>query len=199
MAHTTSLDPAIYTRIRQYCTETLKEGKTPAADELLTELMDLDGIPIHYPYHHFIMPAALLTLASIEEHVSPEALDEMLVQAQERAMQVPGGACGNFGSCGNAVGAGIFLSIYTDTTPLSAQSWQWVNEITGRCLLAIAQVPGPRCCKRTGYLSLQASVPYVNEKLGLHIRLSDKIVCHFHEKNAECKKELCPFYHPDEA
>lgn len=194
MAHTIDLDPAVYEKLQNHCVETLRAGKPLTADELVNEMMDFEEIPMHYPYHHFIMPAALLTLASMEEHVSAEALNDMLSVAQVRAKQVPGGFCGNCGSCGNGIGAGIFLSIYTDTSPMSTESWQWVNELTGGCLIAISKVPGPRCCKRTAYLSLQESVPYINEKLGLHIGLNDHIVCKYHERNDSCKKEVCPFY-----
>lgn len=194
MAHTVNLDPAVYEKLRNYCVETRKAGRSLTADEMVNELMDFEEVPMHHPYHHFIMPAALLTLASMEEDASPEALNDMLIIAGERAKQVPGGSCGNCGSCGNGVGAGIFLSIYTDTSPMSGESWQWVNELTGRCLVAISKVGGPRCCKRTAYLSLQESVPYINEKLGLHIALNDEIRCRYHSRNKDCKKEVCPFY-----
>lgn len=194
MAHTVNLDPAVYEKLRNYCVETRKAGRSLTADEMVNELMDFEEVPMHHPYHHFIMPAALLTLASMEEDASPEALNDMLIIAGERAKQVPGGSCGNCGSCGNGVGAGIFLSIYTDTSPMSGESWQWVNELTGRCLVAISKVGGPRCCKRTAYLSLQESVPYINEKLGLHIALNDEIHCRYHSRNKDCKKEACPFY-----
>ncbi|MCI1328668.1 MAG: DUF5714 domain-containing protein [Lachnospiraceae bacterium] len=194
MAYTINLDPAVYEKLRNHCVETRKAGRSLTADEMINELMDFEEIPMHHPYHHFIMPAALLTLASLEEQVSPEALNDLLMTAEARAKQVPGGFCGNCGSCGNGVGAGIFLSVYTDTSPMSTKSWQWVNELTGRCLMAIAKVQGPRCCKRTAYLSLQESVPYINETLGLHLAVNREIICKYHEQNSDCKREACPFY-----
>jgi hypothetical protein len=29
-------------------------------------MMDLSFVPMHYPYHHYILPAALLTASAIE-------------------------------------------------------------------------------------------------------------------------------------
>lgn len=88
----------------------------------------------------------------------------------------------------------MFLSIYTDTTPLSERSWQWANELTGLCLQKISTIPGPRCCKRTGFLSVQAAVPYINEKLELHLKLREQIRCKYVDRNPDCKRELCPFF-----
>lgn len=194
MAHVIELKDEVYEMLMQHCLKRLSEGREMSVDKLMEEMMDYPEIPMHFPYHHFIMPAALLTLASIEEQVKEEELADMLEIAITRSKNVLGGFCGNYGTCGAAVGAGIFLSVYTDTSPLSGTSWQWVNELTGICLQNIATVPGPRCCKRTAYLSLQRAVPYINEKLDLHLHLSDKIVCKYSDRNEQCKKEECPFY-----
>jgi hypothetical protein len=130
----------------------------------------------------------------MEQSESREALEEMLDTAKVRSMQVPGGVCGNFGTCGAGVGAGIFMSVWTQTTPVSGKTWQWCNELTGRCLQKIASVEGPRCCKRTSYLSVSESVPYINEKLGLHLQNSPRVVCKYYEKNKECRHGECPYY-----
>ena len=192
------LKEEVYQMLKEHCLEVHAAKRSLTVDELLVEMMRHPEIPMHYPYHHFIMPAALLTLAAIEEDESPEALAEMLDTALARAKNVLGGFCGNYGACGAGVGAGIFLSVYTDTSPHSEESWQWVNELTGLCLQKISTVPGPRCCKRTSFLSIEESVPYINEKLGLHLRVSDRVVCHFYEKNPDCKKTLFPYF-PAEA
>ena len=195
-AHEIVLKEEVFEALKQHCRAVCAACRQMSVDELLVELMDNPDVPIHYPYHHFIMPAALLTLAAAEQHLPEEELGEMLDTAEERAKNVLGGFCGNYGACGAGVGAGIFLSVYTDTSPMSETSWQWVNELTGLCLQKLASVPGPRCCKRTSFLSIQESVPYINEKLGLHLTVSDGITCHYYERNQECKKEECPFYPP---
>lgn len=184
----------IYEDLTQICLETYDSGEIPAAEEMLNRMMDHPDVPMHFPYHHFIMPAALLTLSAMEAGKSREELEKMLKEAKKRSLSVPGGFCGLFGSCGAGVGAGIFMSVYTKTTPKSGQTWEWCNELTGQCLQKLASAGGPRCCKRTSYLSVSASVPFINEKLGLHLRNSDKVLCKYHDRNAECIKQACPFY-----
>ena len=184
----------IFADLRAVCKEMYDAGKSLKAEEALMELMNMEGILMHCPYHHFIMPAALLTLAAMQEQKSWEELDEWLSVAEERAKTVPPGFCGNCGACGAAVGIGIFISVYTGGSPLAVENWQWANEGTGRCLLAIAKYPGPRCCKRTTFLAALEGVPYMNEKCGLHLEISEDISCKYHTKNAQCLEEQCPFY-----
>lgn len=192
--HKIELKTEVFLTLEQHCLQTLKNKVTMPVDKLMEQMMDYPEIPMHYPYHHFIMPAALLTLAAIEENLSEEELSIMLECALARSQNVLGGFCGNYGACGAAIGTGIFMSVYTDTSPMSETSWQWANEVTGLSLQNIASVSGPRCCKRTAFLSLIKAVPYINEKLHLHLTLSEKITCKYFTKNDTCKKEACPFY-----
>lgn len=188
----------VFTDMRAVCKSMYEEGKNLKAEEALMKLMNMEGMPMHCPYHHFIMPAALLSIAAIQEGKSWEELDNWLVLTEERAKTVPPGFCGNCGTCGAAVGIGIFISVYTEASPLSVENWQWANEGTGKSLIAISKYPGPRCCKRTSFLAAQEGVPYINEKCGLHMEISDDIKCRYHGKNAQCLEEKCPFYEEDE-
>ena len=188
----------VFTDMRAVCKKIYEEGKNLKADEALMKLMNMEGMPMHCPYHHFIMPAALLCIAAIQEGKSWEELDNWLVLTEERAKTVPPGFCGNCGTCGAAVGIGIFISVYTGASPLSVENWQWANEGTGKSLIAISKYPGPRCCKRTSFLAAQEGVPYINEKCGLQMEISDDIKCRYHGKNAQCLEEKCPFYEEDE-
>ncbi len=188
------LKQEIFDQITQTCMETFSEGKLCKAEEMLMKLMDIPGVPMHYPYHHYIMPASLLTLAAISTGKEPEELRSWLQAAEERAKQVPGGVCGNCGSCGAAVGVGIFVSVFSGASPMAKESWQWANEAAGKCLIRIASYPGPRCCKRTLFLAAQEGVPYCNEKLGLDLAVSENITCRYHHRNADCLEDVCPFY-----
>lgn len=194
MGHVIELKDDVYKMLKEHCLKAAASGEEKTVNQLMMEMMDYPEIPMHYPYHHFIIPAALLTAAAIEQHLFSGELEEMLDAAIGRAKNVLGGFCGNYGACGAGVGAGIFLSVFTDTSPMSTTSWQWANELTGICLQAISKVPGPRCCKRTGFLAVKAAVPYINEKLELHLKLDENIVCKYADRNPDCKKELCPFY-----
>lgn len=196
MAHAINLKDEIFEEIQAVCLKEY-EKETIELSSLAMRLMDIEGIPMHYPYHHYIVPAVLLTAACKKTNRDREELDEMLDIAMARAKNVLGGFCGNYGACGSGIGTGIFMSVFTDTSPMSEKTWQWANEITGVSLQEIAKIPGPRCCKRTGYLAFQAAVPYVKEKLGIELDLDGQIKCKYHERNKECKKALCPFYPQD--
>lgn len=184
----------VFAELRKVCRQIFEDGKKMKAEEALMELMNAEEILMHCPYHHFIMPAALLTLAALEKEKTWEELSQWLDTAEERAKTVPPGFCGNCGACGAGIGIGIFISVYTGGSPLATENWQWANEGTGKALLAIAQYPGPRCCKRTSFLAAKEGVPYINEKCGLHLEISDDIRCGYHMKNAQCLEEACPFY-----
>ncbi len=64
----------IFAELKNLCCEMYETGETLSCEKALMKLMDMDGIPMHCPYHHFIMPAALQSAsvclsASIPEEV----------------------------------------------------------------------------------------------------------------------------------
>ena len=188
------LDQKVFDRLKEECVKALRKRSVSRADEMINLLMDTEGVIIHCPYHHFIVPAVLLTMAALDKYSKEDELREWLDLAEDRAKAVPGGVCGNMGNCGSAVGAGIFMSVYTSASPLSVENWKWANELTGRCLLRVSSYGGPRCCKRTCYLTLMEAVPYVNGKLGLNIKYNDALICKYSNQNNECLKTECPFF-----
>lgn len=191
------LKQEIYNDLKGICGEVFKNRERMTVNEMLTRLMDMEGLPIHCPYHHFIMPAALLTQTAVLENTDEGIFEKWLETAEERAKTVPAGFCGECGTCGSAVGVGIFLSVYTGATPKTMESWQHVNEATGISLLKIAKYPGPRCCKRTSFLAADAGVDYINEHYGIGLTKDDKPKCTYHSRNAECLEKVCPFYHDE--
>ena len=64
------------------------------------ECMDLEGLPMHCPPHHFMVPAVLLTACALQEGKTREELEKLLTEADKRAKKVLGGFCGNYGNCG---------------------------------------------------------------------------------------------------
>lgn len=183
----------VFDDLVRICYEVYNKKEVEPVNVVMDRLMNLEDLPIHCPYHHFIVPAALLTETAIMTDRSIDELDVWLEIAEERAKTVPGGFCGNCGTCGAAVGIGIFVSVYTEASPMTVENWQWANESTGRCLQRIASYPGPRCCKRTCYLALQEGVPYINEKCGLSLQIDPALVCTFSNRNPDCILSQCPF------
>ena len=181
-------------QIETCCLELINAGETLGAMEVAEILLALPGLPMHCPYHHFLLPAALLTAAHMGKHGSAEQLERDLKIAKERAGAVPGGTCGQYGCCGAAIGVGIFVSIWQRATPLSKSGWAVGNAITARCLNEIAGVEGPRCCKRVTYLSLRAAIPAIQELLAVDVGMFSAVHCRYHEKNRECRGTECPFF-----
>ena len=183
----------VYDAITAQCLAAHAGKESLTIDELLMRLMDLEGIPMHCPYHHYIMPAALLTLAAIERDLPKETLTAWLSTAQERGKLVPGGVCGNFGACGNGVGVGIFVSILTGSTPKSTDTWKLCNEASAKALLHLAEYGGPRCCKRDSFAAITAAARFSAEHFGIVMELPAKIRCTFSGQNRECLGSACPY------
>ena len=61
------LKQELFDRLREICMETRRAEESMSVTRMLTRLMDLEGLPMHCPYHHFIVPAALLTQSAVFE------------------------------------------------------------------------------------------------------------------------------------
>ena len=157
-------------------------------------LMKFSEFKMHCPDHHYLVPAVLL--ASYSKAVRKKGkLKGWLKIARNRAEKVPGAFCGTHGSCGAAVGTGIFVSAVTKATPMSSIEWNLCNSIVGKSLLSMASYGGPRCCKRVTYLALQETGRFLRERLSVQLDIPETIECKFFRRNEEqCLKEKCPFY-----
>lgn len=185
-----------YDRITETCLEAFGENAADALG-LLERLMNQPGVPMHDPVHHYIMPALLLTLAAVRSGKSREELARLLQIAEERARKLLPGFCGWWGACGSAVGCGVFASVWSDASPKREEHWAQANAFTAKCLANVSSVGGPRCCKRTSYLSLQAAIPAAAELFNLDLGEIPKPVCSWSQFNKECRHEGCPFYQKD--
>ena len=58
----------------------------------------------------------------------------------------------------------------------------------------MADMGGPRCCKRNTFAALTYMKKYVAEKLSVEIDIPDEIRCVYSKFNNECLKEHCPYY-----
>lgn len=97
-----------YVAIKEKCMGFLEEKETRTIWEWAMECMDLEGLPMHCPQHHFLFPAVLLTACAREDGQSEEKLSKMLNEAEKRAKKVLGGFCGYYGNCGAGEGWGSF-------------------------------------------------------------------------------------------
>jgi len=164
------------------------------AIELAQELMQMKNIKMHGPEHHFLVPAVLLTVYYNQGH-QHDLLQGKLGQAKKRAQKILGGFCGYYGTCGAAVGSGLAISLITDTTPLSTDTWKLCNMMTAKSLTRVAKYNGPRCCKRDTYLSLIEGIQFLMNEFKVKLPIQE-ISCIFHKNNRECLKNECKF-HPE--
>ena len=175
--------------IEQYCLDSLVEDPIQLANDLMKSPL----FNMHGPEHHFLVPAVLLTTCYNAKDEG-EKKKTALKKARERADKVPGGICGFWGTCGAAVGNGIFLSVYAKITPVSELSWRQANQFTSDTLRIIADHGGPRCCKRDSFIALQQAAKFIAKHLNIQLETSDQILCDYSELNKECLFGNCPFY-----
>lgn len=187
------LKDEIFGKIKETCLALFDEKKTDLY-EMAAQLMDIREIPMHYPYHHYIVPAVLLTACHTAAGGERGELVKMLDTAEQRARNILGGFCGFYGACGAGVGVGIFYSIFQGVSPLSQEGWAAANQATADALAAIAGVEGPRCCKRCCFLALYSARKTIEEKLGIRLSMPEQIRCRYSDRNLDCRKEACPFY-----
>jgi hypothetical protein len=171
-------------------------AETTCADPiaLARQLMRQPALKLHGPEHHYLVPAVLLACATRAVGGDTAELRARLAEARRRAEKVPGGACGLHGSCGAAVGVGIFASVLMGATPLSREEWGLSNLLTAGALSAIAALGGPRCCKRCTTVALIQARDMAQDTLGIQLPSNTDPLCEWYERNRQCLLEECPFY-----
>ena len=50
----------VYGELKEKCIAIFEKGRSVNVSEVATALMDTEGVPMHFPYHHFIIPATFL-------------------------------------------------------------------------------------------------------------------------------------------
>ena len=159
---------------------------------MMQELMENPYIYMHGPEHHILVGAALLT--AYHNSGGETEIEKALEEMKSRGSEYPGGSCGLWGCCGAAVSTGMFMSIITKATPLTGKSWRLSNQMTSRALKAIADLGGPRCCKRNSFTAAKEAAEFVKENFQIEMELPEKIECEFSSENQQCLKAHCPYF-----
>lgn len=166
-----------------------EKSKNPI--EILNKMMKLSFCHMHGPEHHIMVGAALLT--AYKNAGGEIDLKNKLMAMKNRGQNVPGGVCGYWGACGAGISTGIFISLISDASPLSNESFGLANLMTSKSLEAIGKIGGPRCCKRDSYLSILAAIDFVKEKFGIEME-KEEVMCSFISENNQCINIRCPFF-----
>lgn len=184
---------SLFDLIKERCDSYYHSQSTLTPEKMAIEIMKGDEFIIHSPYHHYIVPAVLITAAAIKEELDEKTYNKYMEIAKSRSSKVPGAYCGEYGACGAALGEGIFASIWTGTTPMSADTLGLVHKITADGLDKIGDYSGPRCCKRVTFLAIESGAEFAREHMGINIK-TDKITCTFCGENKECIRKECKFF-----
>ena len=158
---------------------------------LFEQVVALPRVHMHGPEHHCIVPCVLLT--AYRNCGGELELDKALREALRRSKQVPGGTCGYWGVCGAAAGAGIYMSILLGSSPVHKDAWPIPQQLVADCLQKLAEVGGPRCCKRTGRLCITLAAQRTADWLGVEMPLSEPR-CRYMRQNRECIGRDCPYF-----
>ena len=158
--------------------------------EIIDRIMDQPFCHMHGPEHHVFVGSALLT--AFKNAGGNIDLHPALLEMMSRGRSVPGGACGFWGACGAGISAGMFLSIISRSTPLTAAPLGDANQMTAAALGQTGAIGGPRCCKRNSYLSILAAIDFVKDRFQIQME-KPVVVCRRPSQNNQCIGKKRPF------
>jgi hypothetical protein len=158
---------------------------------LLTTIRSHPAVPMHGPEHHGMIPGIIL---AAYRNSGGDIDRETIAAGIERGSSVPGGACGFWGSCGAAIGAGIAAALILDATPLTPNPRQQAQEFTARILADIANITGGRCCQRETWLALTRTARLSEEFFGLPMVAKTRLHYSQYRTNRECIRKQCPLW-----
>lgn len=158
---------------------------------LLTTIRNHPAVPMHGPEHHAMVPGVIL--AACRNSGGPVS-DEDILAGMERGSKVPGGACGFWGSCGAAIGAGIAAALILDATPLTPHPRQKAQAFSAEILTALAEVVGGRCCQRETWLALRRTAVLSQQYFDISLQAATALHCSQYRANRECIRKQCPLW-----
>ena len=157
---------------------------------IINQLMEQSFCHMHGPEHHVMVGAALLT--AYKNAGGDIELHQALIEMMNRGKSVPGGACGFWGACGAGISTGMFVSIISNSTPLTVEPFALSHLMTSKALEQIGMAGGPRCCKRDSFLSILAAIDFVQQHFQISMEKTE-IVCGYSAQNNQCIGKQCPF------
>jgi hypothetical protein len=169
-----------------------KESKSTNPYEIFKKVASQNFVRIHGPEHHVLDGACILT--AYYNAGGKIDLEESLQKLMQQGLLMPGAVCGLWGVCGAVMSVGASLAIIDGTGPLSTDgSWGNHMKFTSKALEKLAEINGPRCCKRDAYLSFKTAVEFINENYNVTLEMPN-IKCEFSPYNEQCIGKRCPFH-----
>ena len=183
------MDYSLQQRAELIIAECMKEGSTNPY-EILHTIAQKDYVRIHGPEHHVLDGACILTAfynagGNIDIH---DALQKLMYEG----LRMPGATCGLWGVCGAVTSIGAALAIIDGTGPLSSEDWGNHMEYTSEALARLAEIGGPRCCKRDAFSSMELAVGYNKKNYDITLDMLP-VKCDFSLLNNQCIEKKCPY------
>ncbi len=172
--------------------EALKKETGINPVEIFKKIAKEDFVAIHGPEHHILDGGSILV--AYKNAGGDIDLDQALETLMERGLKMPGAMCGQWGVCGAITSVGAALAIIDQTGPLSTDgTWGEHMTFTASAVTQMAQINGPRCCKRDGMIAFENGIKYINEHYDVTLPYSAQ-ECEFTAENMQCIRERCPYY-----
>ena len=151
-----------------------------------------DFVNIHGPEHHILDGACLLM--AYRNAGGAIDIDWALEKIMGEGLRMPGAACGLWGVCGAVTSMGAALAIIDGTGPLSDDgTWGAHMKFTSKALERLADIDGPRCCKRDAMVAFECAVEYINNHYDVTLDYNGH-TCIYSGLNEQCIKNRCPYF-----
>lgn len=174
--------------ITDYC----RGCESTDAVRIADRLMELEGVRMHGPEHHYLTAASILTAYCNFYHLEKKSI---LVKAYVRTNIIPVGVCAMYGCCGALMGAGAAAGLLLSAHPFSGGDLRTVNQITAGIHRRLAEYGGPRCCQRAVRISVYEAVQGMNRYMGCELPAA-MLDCRCSRENKGCLGKKCEFFIP---
>jgi len=168
----------------------INKSKSTNPIAMINEVMKHPSYNMHGPEHHYLIPAIFLTAIKNKGY---EVSMNYWQLVMARCADLPGGICGFWGACASAIGNGIAVSILKECNPGKKEYYGEIHSINTAPLNRIAEVGGPRCCKRNTILAAESLQKTLFDKMDIELD-EETFVCSFMKNNQECIALDCPYF-----
>ena len=178
-------------------THACERSKHTEAIAIAFELMMDKWIKTHGTEYSYLVTAVLLTAyinRGYKTKTAKKSLATLLDEAKKRATKIPINSCGYWGCAGEAIGAGIFVSLVLGVSPMSIGERGHANLVTSAILEQIGMYGGPRCSKRDALTAILETSKFTEEHWQKPLTEFEGVECLFFERNVDCIGIRCQFY-----
>ena len=82
---------------------------------------------------------------------------------------------------------------WAQANPKLSRGWDDANRATATALMHMADVGGPRCCKRCSFLAIETAAALLKSADGIDMCEASPL-CTWFPDNRECLQAACPYY-----